>query len=92
MDVNTPTGIVGNANDAAITTFPKSRILQNVGTGSVFVRYGTGASLILYHVVLKPGTAFGDGLGGVLIVPGSKWAGPLSWVGVAAQVVITRFT
>lgn len=96
MDVNTPTGAAGAGNDSAalalLPSVPKTRIVQNVGTNVLVVRYGLGAGLSLYHVALKPGLVVGDGLGGVLIVTRDKWSGPLSWTGVGAQVVVTRFT
>lgn len=56
LDTN---GVIAAANTARIGLF-----VQNVGQSAVKLAFGTTASDTVYHVVLKGGTADGDGLGG----------------------------
>lgn len=39
-------------------------LIQNLGTNALFVKFGSGATTSVFHVVLKAGTANDDGTGG----------------------------
>lgn len=39
--------------------------IQNLGTNTLFVRLGSGASTTLFHIVLTGGTGQDDGEGGI---------------------------
>lgn len=62
-NVNTPsiaTGVTALSANSKRNGFN----IQNVGTNTLFVLLGSGASTTVFHVVLKAGTGASDGLGG----------------------------
>lgn len=60
---NTPS-IQSGATALVANTNRKSATIQNLGTNSLYVLFGSGASTTSFHVVLKAGTINDDGLGG----------------------------
>lgn len=51
--------------------------IQNVDTGALFVKFGTGCTTTSYDLVLKGGSGAADGSGGAIFV-----SGPLVWTGI----------
>lgn len=62
--MNTPS-IASAATALAVNTKRLGWSIQNLGTATLFVLLGTGASSTVFHWVLKGGTGNDDGLGGV---------------------------
>jgi len=68
-------------------------MIQNLGTNALFVRYGTGASTTLFHVVLKAATGSDDGTGGSIAMEGATmWTGIISIAGTSPRYVATELT
>ena len=73
-----------NGTVLAANSNRKSFFVQNNGTGNaVFVAYVAGASTAVRNIVLKPGTAADDGLGGSLT--DDIWKGIVSVSGVTPR-------
>lgn len=69
--INTRTG--GAVSTAtALVAFQDRRLfsIQNLDTGALFVRFGTGASTTVYDIILKGGVGAADGSGGAIIEAG----------------------
>lgn len=62
---NTPS-VASAATALAANTARIGWSIQNLGTATLFVRLGAGASSTLFHWVLKAGTGNDDGLGGLI--------------------------
>ncbi len=62
-DSNTPSIA---SSTTALAANPKriAWLIQNLGTNTLFVRLGSGASSTVFHTVLKAGTGNDDGTGG----------------------------
>lgn len=60
---NTP-AIASDATALASNSERGAWSIQNLGTNTLFVRFGAGASTSLFHVVLKAGSGNDDALGG----------------------------
>lgn len=66
--------------------------IQNVGTGTVFVRLGGTASTTVFHKVLKGGTGDSDGLGGSTgESSGAVFQGSITIAGTTPKVVVTFY-
>lgn len=63
---------------------------QNLGTNPLKIKLGNGASESVFHIVLKPGLANDDGLGG--LVEDEDWTGPISIAGTSPRYVLTELT
>lgn len=71
----------------------KGFIIQNVGTGTIFIRFGTGASSTVFHIVLKGGTGDSDGNGGSYSqMEGTVFQGIISVAGITPKFVVTELT
>ncbi len=87
---NTP-AIATTGGDALTANTSRKRLsIQNVGTNPLFVRFGTGASATVFHIILKGGTADSDGLGGILT--DDSWTGVVSVFGTSPKYVVTEWT
>lgn len=62
--------------------------IQNLGTNPLFVRFGAGASTILFHVVLRGGTGANDGLGGVYEQSQGVYTGVITIAGTAPSYTV----
>lgn len=72
---NTPS-IASAATAIAANTKRLAWSIQNLGTATLFVLLGSGASATVFHWVLKAGTGADDGLGGVVSqTEGVVWQG-----------------
>lgn len=88
--VNTPsiasatTAIASNANRKAWS-------IQNLGTNTLFVRLGTGATSSVFHYVLKGGTGNDDGTGGsVSQTDGVVFIGEISIAGTSPRYTVAE--
>lgn len=92
-EVNTPAIVTDNGTILAANPVRKGLMIQNVGTNTVFVRFGAAASTSVFHVVLKGGTGDSDGNGGSLsMLSGQVYQGLVSMTSSGAKVVITELT
>ena len=70
-------------------------ILQNQGTNPLFIAFGSGATLVqplLYHVVLRAGTATYDGSGATLTqMAGVVYQGQITAAGTGPLYTIAEF-
>lgn len=63
--------------------------IQNLGTNTLFVLLGTGASTTVFHWVLKAGTGADDGLGGVVSqTEGVVWQGIITTAGTSPRYTV----
>ena len=82
--VNNSTVSGSNGTVLAANSNRKSFFVQNNGTGNaIFVAYVAGASTAVRNIILKPGTAADDGLGGSLT--DDIWKGVVSVSGVTPR-------
>jgi len=88
-EIVTTAGTVLDANEKR-----KGFMIQNVGTGVVFVRFGGTASSTVFHAVLKAGTGDSDGNGGSIsqMDGGLIYKGLISIAGTTPKVVVTELT
>jgi hypothetical protein len=91
QNVNVP--VILTAAGTAIAANP-ARVawsIQNLGTNPLFVLRGTGASITVFHTVLKGGTGNDDGTGGSISEEaGTIYNGILTVAGSSPRFVITE--
>lgn len=63
-------GAVSTATALAAFTDRRLFSIQNLDTGALFVRFGTGCTTTVYDIVLKGGAGAADGSGGAIIEAG----------------------
>jgi hypothetical protein len=64
-------------------------LIQNLGTNPLFVRYGSGATTSLFHVVLKGSTVQDDGTGGVAtMAEGAVYTGIVTIAGTSPRYTV----
>lgn len=87
---NTPS-IASAATALAENSQRGAWMIQNLGTNTLFVRLGSGASTSVFHVVLKAGTGNDDGTGGSFAQEaGTIWTGVVSIAGTSPRYVVTE--
>ena len=88
---NTP-AIVTSAGDVlSANTSRQGWSIQNVGQNPIFIRFATGASITVFHHVIKGGTGDSDGLGGSIgHMEGSVYSGVISIAGTTPKLVVTE--
>jgi hypothetical protein len=87
---NVPEIATGAGDVLAVNAGRKRWAIQNVGTNPLFVRLGTGATITVFHFVLKGGTADSDGLGALL--SDDMWTGVVSVAGASPKYTVTELT
>lgn len=86
---NTPSIITTAGDDKlAANSSRKSWSVQNVGTNTIYVRMGNGATSSVFHFALAPGAANDDGRGG--IVTDDVYTGVISVAGTSPRFVISE--
>lgn len=66
--------------------------IQNLGTNTLFVRFGSGASTSVFHVVLKAGSGNDDGTGGsVSMEAGCVYTGIITIAGSSPRYTVAEF-
>lgn len=68
-----------------------SLIIQNLGTNSLFVKLGDGASTSSFDFVLSPGTNADDGLGGIFAEDTTTYTGIITIAGTSPRCTATEF-
>jgi len=63
-------------------------IITNLGTNPLFVRFGTGASTTVFHVLLAPGNANDDGLGASYESSALCYTGEVSIAGTSPRYTV----
>lgn len=87
---NTP-AIASAATAIAANTARIGWSIQNLGTNTLFVLLGTGASTTVFHTVLKAGTGNDDGLGGIISqMQGIVYTGIITIAGTSPRYVVTE--
>lgn len=84
IDTSVPS-IKDGATAFAENTARKHFSIQNLGTNPLFVRFGSGASTSLFHIVLKGGTAQDDGEGGFYSSNGVCYTGIITIAGTSPR-------
>lgn len=88
---NTP-AIISSSTALASNTARTGWTIQNLGTNTLFVLMGTGASTTVFHTVLKAGSVNDDGTGGsVGQEQGVVFTGPITIAGSSPRYVVTEF-
>lgn len=64
--------------------------VQNLGTNTLYVRLGAGASATLFHIALQPGSANDDGKGGYF--SDEAWQGVVSIAGTSPRYCVTEIS
>ncbi len=87
--INTPSIVASAGTILAANTDRKAWMVQNVGTNTLFVRFGADASSTVFHIVLKAGTGASDGLGGTFEQDGggATYTGIISIAGTTPKAV-----
>ena len=81
---STGTALAGNSDRAGWT-------IQNLGTNTLFVLLGTGASSSVFHYALKAASVNDDGSGGsVSQNTGAIYTGPITVAGTSMRYVVTE--
>lgn len=98
MIVNYLTSNANTPSIASSTTVSASNpkrigwMIQNLGTNTLFVLMGTGASTSVFHIVLKAGSGADDGSGGTVAQEaGVIYTGPISIAGTSPRYTFTEF-
>lgn len=91
QNINTPE-IQTDATALAANTARKGWIIQNCGQNPLFVRFGSGASTSLFHVVLAATTSANDnGTGGIYEqTNGIVYTGAITVAGTSPRYVATE--
>ena len=67
--------------------------IQNVGSGTVFIRLGGTASSTVFHTVLKAGSGDSDGTGGSMSqLSGVVFTGDISMAGTTPKILVLEHT
>lgn len=89
-DANTPS-IASAATAIAANPNRAGWMIQNLGTNTLFVLLGSGASTTVFHVVLKAGTGNDDGLGGLVSqFNGTVYTGVITIAGTTPRYTATE--
>lgn len=87
---NTPS-IASAATALAINLDRAGWTIQNLGTNTLFVLLGSGASSTVFHVVLKAGAVNDDGTGGsVSQTSGTVYTGIITIAGTSPRYTVTE--
>jgi len=87
-NVNTP-AISSAATALAANPKRNAFQIQNLGTNPLFVLLGSGASITVFHQVLKGGTGNDDGLGGSFSMStGTVYTGIVTIAGTSPRYTI----
>lgn len=82
--------IAADATALAANSSRKAWIIQNLGTDTLYVRLGSGATTSVFTVALRPGDANDDGKGDVL--SDVIWQGAVTVAGTSPRYTATEFT
>lgn len=70
----------------------RSLIVQNLGTASLYVKFGTGATITDFDIILKGGVVNDDGTGGTFSEDILSYQGVVSVAGVSGvRAIATAF-
>jgi len=87
---NTP-AIVSAATALASNPARALWMIQNLGTNTLYVLLGSGASTTVFHFILKAGIVNDDGLGGVVSQEaGVVYTGIITIAGTSPRYVVTE--
>ena len=85
---NTP-AIISTATALESNPARGAWMIQNLGTNTIFVLLGSGASTTVFHAVLKPGTGNDDGLGASLSQnSGTVYTGIITIAGTSPRYTV----
>lgn len=87
---NTPAILTSGGDVISANASRKLWTIQNLSTNPLFVRFGTGASSSVFHVVLKSCSVADDGTGGYF--SDEIWKGVVSATGSSPRFVVTELT
>lgn len=89
-NINTP-AIASATTAIAANPERKAWSIQNLGTNTLFVRLGSGATTSIFHYVLKGGTGNDDGTGGsVSQTDGVVFIGEISIAGTSPRYTVAE--
>lgn len=91
--VHTRTGIITSAGVLlAANDNRRTVVIQNLnGTNPAFIKFGAGASSTDFDLILKPGSASDDGLGGTVSFDTLSYTGIISVAGTTVRCTATDF-
>lgn len=82
--ISASTALASNANRRGF-------MIQNQGTNPLFVLFGNGASITVFHMVLRGGTGAKDGLGGSFTqFGGVVYTGEITVAGTSPSYTVTE--
>jgi hypothetical protein len=86
-------GIVTSAIDVlpGLNRGRRTIILQNLGTNTLYVKFGTGATTSDFDFILKASTVQDDGTGGIFTEKTLSYQGILSVAGTSPRCIATAF-
>lgn len=89
-NINTP-AIASAATAIAANPERKAWSIQNLGTNTLFVRLGSGATTSIFHYCIKGGAGNDDGTGGsVSQTDGVVFTGDISIAGTSPRYVVSE--
>lgn len=87
---NTPS-IASAATALASNPARAGWMIQNLGTNTLFVLLGSGASTTVFHAVLKGGSGNDDGTGGSMTqMSGTIYTGIITIAGTSPRYTVTE--
>ncbi len=92
--IHARTGLITPTTGATILAAYDDRrtvIVQNLGTNTLYVKFGEAATTSSFDVILKAGSATDDGLGGVLSYDVLSYTGAISVAGTSPRLTATDF-
>jgi hypothetical protein len=92
--IHARTGTITPASGATVLAAYDDRrcvIIQNLGTNTLYVKFGEAATTASYDVILKAGSANDDALGGIISYDVLSYTGPISVAGTTPRLTATDF-
>ncbi len=92
--IHVRTGIITPTTGATILDAYDDRrtvIIQNLGTNTLYVKFGSAATTSSFDVILKAGTGNDDALGGILSYDVLSYTGVISVAGTSPRLTATDF-
>lgn len=88
---STRSGISSAAQACGFDGSRRTVILQNLGTNTLYVKFGTNATTSDFDIILKGGAAQDDGNGGIYSEDSLSYQGIISVAGTTPRYILTAF-
>lgn len=89
--VHSTTGITSSSVALQENLNRRDIIIQNLGTNTLYIKFGENATTTDFNLILKGGDANNDGNGGVVSYSNLSYTGVISVAGTSPRYVATDF-